>query len=237
MSEGAHFAAAGGDVLRELGIELSIGTDFYEYRRLLAEGRPNQPLGAPFDPDIHNLNTGNAFWMLGRNAQGELMHSQASRFIDLKTQKLSGYLLKHFREFPPTLPDIDLPRSRYRAGPGANRMSGRVIYHGEAWMGGEAGQYRGSGLSTLLARYNLLITMQRWNPDHVFGFLANPVAFKGFGERMGYMHTEPGAVRWFRKGSDKVMEGFLCYLSNEDIRFLLDMPVEDLVAREKSKAA
>jgi GT2 family glycosyltransferase len=40
----------------------------------------------------------------------------------------------------------------------------------------------------------LLTAMQRWNPDYIFGFMARTVAFKGFAERMGYMHNEPGAV-------------------------------------------
>ena len=39
--------------------------------------------------------------------------------------------------------------------------------------------------------------------------MARTVAFKGFAERMGYMHNEPGALRWYRKGSDVPMEGFL----------------------------
>jgi hypothetical protein len=44
-------------------------------------------------------------------------------------------------------------------------------------------------------------------------------------------------LRWFRKGSDMPMEGFLSYLSNEEARYLLEMPVSDLVTLPAAKAA
>jgi hypothetical protein len=103
-------------------------------------------------------------------------------------------------------------------------------------MGGDAYKYRGSGLSTVLARLGIFEAMKRWNPDYIFGFMAQSVAFKGFGERMGYFHNEPGALKWYRKGSDKSIEGFLTYLSNEDARFLLEMPVIDVVSAPAAKS-
>jgi hypothetical protein len=55
------------------------------------------------------------------------------------------------------------------------------------------------------------------------------VAFKGFAERMGYMHNEPGALKWQIAGREVPIEAFLTWLSNEDARYLLDIPVEDMV--------
>ncbi|MDW3224593.1 MAG: hypothetical protein R8G34_17215 [Paracoccaceae bacterium] len=228
MNEGAQFVATSRDILLQNQISVTIGSNFLEYRKLLRDERPQQVMGAPFDPDVHDLNHKNAFWLVARDADGLLMHTQASRLIQLKQQSLSGYMLKKFREFPPAIPDLDLKRSRYRASPGASRITGDVVYHGEVWMG-DTGQYRGTGLSTVLARYGIHEAMCRWNPDYIFGFMARTVAFKGFAERMGYMHNEPGALRWYRKGSDMPLEGFVSYLSNEDTRYLLEMPVVDVV--------
>lgn len=222
--------AASLDVLRRHRISLTTGSDFNEYRELLAEGRPDHILGAPFDPDRHNLDEKNAIWVVGRDMEGRIMHTQALRMLDLGYSPLSEYLRFGFREFPPSGLDIDFERSRYRAGPGAHRISGDVCYHGEVWMGGEPGQYRGSGLSCILGRYAFLTAMQLWSPDHIIGFMPKPVAFKGFAERQGYMHAEPGCLRWFMKGSDKPLEGFMVYMSNEDVRFVLDMPISELVA-------
>lgn len=237
QNDSAFFIASSQDILRQGGIDVQIGTDFEEYREILLRDRPNQPLGAPLDPKLQNLNEGNAFWLTGRDADGDLMHTQAARLLNMKGEDLGGYMYNHFREFPPAIPDLDLDRSRFRASPGARHISGRVIYHGEVWMGEKPGLFRGNGLSTVLARYGLLTAMQRWNPDYIFGFMARTVAFKGFAERMGYMHNEPGALRWFRKGSDMPLEGFLSYLSNDEARYLLEMPVADLVTLPAEKAA
>ena len=67
--------------------------------------------------------------------------------------------------------------------------------------------------------------------------MARTVAFKGFGERMRYMYKEPGALRCYSKGSDVPMESFLSYLSNEEARYPLEMPVSDLVLLPAAKAA
>ena len=174
---------------------------------------------------------------MGRDFDGDLMHTHAARLLDLKHEYLGDYMFNHFREFPPAIPDIDLDRSRFRSGQGARNITGRVLYHGEIWMSDKPGLFRGNGLLTVLARYGLLTALQRWNPDYIFGFMARTVAFKGFAERMGYMHSESGALSWFRKGSDMPMEGFLSYLNNEEARHPLEMPVSDLVTLLAAKAA
>jgi len=99
------------------------------------------------------------------------------------------------------------------------------------------GLFRGNGLSTVLARYGLLTAMQRLTPDYIFGFVARNVPFKEFSERMAYSCNEPGALRRFCKGADVTMEGFISYLSNEETRYLLELPVSDLVAFPTAKAA
>ncbi len=230
-NDDAHFMAASHDILNRNSVQLTLGTDFEEYRTLLAEGRPDHTLGAPFEPKKHNLNEANAVWVVGRDADGLIMHTQALRLLDLRQNCLGEYLRRDFKEFPPSDVDIDYERSRYRAGPGAQRIAGRVVYHGEVWMGGVPGRYRGTGLSGVLGRYAFLIAMQRWSPDYVFGFMPKPVAYKGFVERQGYMHSEPGTLRWHIKGEDNPFEAFMAYMGNDDIRFMLDMPIRELMER------
>ena len=228
-ANGSHFYATSRNILREHGIEITIGSDFEEYQRIIELDRPMQTLGAPFDPSIHSLNDKTAFWLTGRSHDGSLVHTQAVKRVPMRSKTLAGYLLRNFREYPPALPDLDLARSRYRATPGAHRIDGAVVYLGEVWMA-PSPLYRGMGLSTVLARTGLMEARRKWDPDWLFGLMARTVAFKGFAERMGYMHNEPGAVRWYRHGSDQPLEGFLSYLGRDDLAFLLEMPVADLVA-------
>lgn len=230
LSAEERFEATSQDILERFGVHLTLGSDFDEYRGLLAEGRPEHILGAPFDPELHDLHDGNAIWVIGRDDDGVIMHTQALRMLDLSGQSLGGYLRKSFREFPPSGLDLDMDRSRYKAGPGAKRIMGRVVYHGEVWMGGTPGQFRGSGVSSILGRFAFLTAIRKWAPDYVFGFMPKPVAFKGFVERQGYMHAEPFALRWYLKGKPDPLEGFLAYMSLEDLYFILDMPESEIEA-------
>lgn len=225
-----RFEATSRNMLSRLGVHLTTGSDFEEYRELLAEGRPDHILGAPFDPKVVKLNKRNATWVIGRDDQGRIMHAQAFRLLDLEGGSLAAYLRRSFRDFPPSGLDIDMERSRYKPGPGAKRIAGRVVYHGEVWMGGEPGQFRGSGLSSILGRYAFLTALRKWAPDYMFGFMPKPVAHKGFVERQGYMHTEPFALRWYLKGRPDPLEGFLAYMGLDDLQYILDMPEADIEA-------
>lgn len=230
LTASERFAATSFDVLNRFGVNLTMGHDFEVYRALLAEGRPDHILGAPFDPKLHDLNEQNAIWVVGHDIDGNIMHTQALRVLDLQGGSLGNYLRHKFREFPPSGLDLDLERSRFRAGPGAKAIRGRVCYHGEVWMGGAPGQFRGTGVSGLLGRFAFLTALETFAPDYVFGFMPKPVAHKGFVERQGYMHAEPFALRWFIKDNPNPLEGYLAYMSREDMHFVLDMPESELTA-------
>lgn len=231
LNEGAEFFAATHDILRAAGIRIEVGTDFVDYIKIVEKGRKAQGLGAPFDPKLHDLKEENAFWLVAYNSDGKLIHTQAAKLVAMDGMSLSEYMIGRYCEFPPPLPDIDFVRSRYRATPGSHAIRGEVVYHGDIWISQDTGEYRGVGLSSVFARYGLMLIMERWDPDYIFGFMARTVAFKGFAERMGYMHNEPGALRWYRLGNDSAMEGFLSYLSNDDVRYLFEMSLYELVQK------
>jgi len=228
-----RFVSSTKSILDQHGIAVTIGHDFEVYRSMLAKARPDHLIGAPFDPDLHKMNESNAFWLIGQNEDGDIMHTQTVRMLDLGGETVGEYLTKDFRAFPPPGLPIDLERSQYKLGPGANRMRGQVGYHGEFWIGGAPGQYRGSGLSSALTRLGFWESLQRWNLDHMIAFMAQAVAFKGLVERAGWMHTDPGALKWYIEGNDTPIDGFMAYIHREDIHFLLDIPQ----VRELAKAA
>lgn len=224
---GPQLVAAAMDILSGHNVHISTGSDMGLYRALIAKWRPEQPLGAPFDPDRHPLGAQNLFWIVGRDDQGRVVHTQAMRLIDLADATLAEYLRDEFRGFPPVGLDLDLPRSRYRAGPGARQLRGRAVYHGEFWLSPDTSRFRGNGLSGKVGRFAFMMAMQRWAPDCVFGFMANKVAWKGFAARHGYMHTEPGAVNWTLRGSDTTLEGFMVYNTHDDLRYVLSLPAPE----------
>ncbi len=228
MQTGDRFIASSSDIFAEYGLRLEVGYDFEVYREHLREARPDHTLGAPFDPLLQNISPENAFWIVGRNHANRIVHTQALRLLNMGDMTVGDYLKNNFRAFPPSDIDLDLGRSRYRAGPGAQRMRGRVAYHGEFWIGGEKGELRGQGVSCLLGRYGFWEAIQHWDPDHILAFILKPVAFKGLVERAGWMHTDPGALRWFERGNDIPMETFMAYMHREDLHFILELPLSDL---------
>ena len=229
-ADAAPFIATSRNILFSQGIEISTGSDFDEYSEIVAKERPMQKLGAPFDPTLHGLNKSNAFWMIGRNEDGELIHTQASKRVRLSGRPLSNYLLRQFRAFPPPLPGVDLDSSRFRATPGTHRIAGTAAYHGEFWVAPERGKYRGVGLAPVFGRTGMLEMMRRWDPDWIYGFILNIVAYKGFGARIGYLHLEPSVLKWIVDGREEPIDTFLAYNSREDLEYLLDIPLNEVVA-------
>ncbi|MGB3244044.1 MAG: hypothetical protein WBB25_05895 [Sulfitobacter sp.] len=224
------FKAASAEILDRFGVSLSTGTDFEEYRDYVAEARPDHRIGDPFDETKHDMAAGKACWVIGRDHTGAVIHLQALRLLPTMGMPLAEYFRKSFHEFSPSELDIDFGRSRYRPGPGARRIRGRVVYSGETWIGGTPGQFRGTGISSVLGRFALLTAVRELSADYVVGFMAQPVAYKGFCLRMGFMHAEPLALRWHIKGVRAALEGVMVYMSDEDIRFILDLPTSELEA-------
>ena len=212
-----------------LGMHVEVGHDFRVFQGILQDAKGHE-ISPPFDPEQHKFNEYNAFWLVGRTGDGVVAHTQAVRLYDLSRMTLGEYMEQNFRDFPPAGVPLNLPASRYRAGPGARRIRGRVCYHGEMWLDEKAGDFRGKGLSGVLTRLGFLLTIQNLAPDYIFALMSRMVACKGLPQRAGFMHTEPGALSWQLADSNRAIEGFMAWMSMEDLRFLLRLPMEELVA-------
>lgn len=224
--ENPNFLPQALSILRECGVSLVTGTCFEEYANIVSKGRSQQPVGRPFDYKVHNSPPMNGFWVAGVSETGELVHTQAIKEIDLSGAPLSEYLTLRYTDFPPAGIDIDYQKSSYKPGPSAHRIKGKICYHGDFWLSGD---YRGTGLANILARYALASCQQGWAPDFIIGFMIRQVAFKGLAEREGYMHSEPGALFWHRADIDQTLEAFMVWMAREDTDFLQTIPLDDLV--------
>jgi hypothetical protein len=219
-----RFQASCFETLRQFGVSLATGNDFEEFKQHLAIARPDHTIGDPFNPALNDFRKGNAEWLIGRDPQGKVMHTLALRLLPTENDSVAEYFRKSFRGFSPPDTDIDFDLSRYRPGPNARMIKGRVVYSGETWIGGASGSFRGSGLSGVLARFALLQALQSFEADYVVGFMIQSVAHKGFSMRAGFLHAEPLALKWYVRGLPEPLETFMVYMSAADIRFLLETP-------------
>jgi hypothetical protein len=219
-----RFRATCSETLRQAGVRLSHGRDLNEFKDHLAKARPDHTIGDPFNPEIHDFSREDAAWIIGRDHQNDVMHTQALRLLPTGDESVAEFFRNNFKGFSPPDTDVDFDLSRYRPGPNARMMRGRIVYSGETWVGGPPGSFRGSGLSGVLARFALLHALQTFGADYVVGFMIQPVAHKGFSLRAGFLHAEPLALKWYLRGQPDPIETFMVYMSAADIRFLLEMP-------------
>lgn len=215
--------------LNEAQMTITVGDDFADYAAIVTAERTGYPLGIPFNPTLQDLGRGKGFWVIGRNPQGELVHTQAMRLIDLGQQNLADFLRQNFHGFPPSGLPIDYEKSAYNAGPGARRIHGRVTYHGEVWIRDDPA-YRGRGLIDLVARFAFLSAAMHWSPDYVFGFIARGTMRRGLAEREGYMHSDPFALSWHIEGRNQPMVANMVWMALDDIRYVVNVPLDQMSA-------
>lgn len=223
--EGAQFISQAVNIVKKSNISLQIGTCFSEYEDLISAHLPEQPIGQPFDCAQNFLLPDSGFWVVGWSDTGELVHKQAVRIVDISTLTFSQYMAKRYTDFLPHGFDLDRRNSYYNPGPAAEKIRGTICYHGDLWL---SSAYRGSGLVNVLARFALANALQRWTPDFIVGFMTRSLAFRGLGEREGYMHSEPGCMYLRQLGDDTLMEGFMVWMAREDLRHLLTIPLHGL---------
>ncbi len=228
---GCGFISTIVELVAARGVTLEVGSDFSALEQILKTQPQRNALAPKFDPQISELSEATAFWVLGRDSYGEVVHTQAVQTIDLQGSTLAAYLEKRFCEFVPANYRIDTAQSRYCSAPGSRTIAGSVCYHGELWLKGGPGGYRGAGMTAVLARLAMVLSLMRWSPDYVFGFMFPLAACRGLAAREGYMHTEPGSIYWAVPGQTDALEEWAVWMSREDICHILQIPPENLFAQ------
>lgn len=226
--EGTQFISQAINIATENKITLQIGTCFARYADLISTYLPEQPVGQPFVPKQNSFRPESGFWVVGWDAAGNIVHKQALRIVDISTLTFSQYMLKSYTDFLPHGFNLDREKSYYNPGPAARKISGTVCYHGDLWISGD---YRGRDLVNVLARFALANALRKWAPDFVVGFMTRSLAFRGLGEREGYMHSEPGCMYLRELGDEAFLEGFMVWMAREDLRHILTIPLLDLACQ------
>jgi len=231
MSASNLFAAIGyiSDIValaRSTGITLDVSTDFEEFREVRMAQRDRPSVYPMYDPASSYVDRTNGFWIKGVDEDGKLVHTQAVRLLNLSEMTLAEHLRLHRHKYM-TPGDTDDPTSyEYSPTPAAERITGRVCYHGELWLSECRRGAAGAGLTTILPRLALALAQMEWSPDYVFGFMYPMAASKGLAAREGYMHMEPGA--WRVPGNGSRFPEWIVWMAREDLKYLMTIPPKDL---------
>ena len=211
-------------LIAELGIQVSAGTDFAEFKEICRDLPEKGNVGPAFDPDQPQPEKLNGFWFVGRRLDGEVVHTQAIKLISLSDTSLQKFLQQHSANLRVGGIDIDVPRSPWTLTPAAQGINGPVTYHGELWLKGGPKGLRGGSAATLLTRLMLITALLKWSPDYMMGIQAASTSCRGLATREGYMRTEQGSVFWAPADGSAPIEGWLVWMSRVEAEFNLRLP-------------
>lgn len=220
--------------LDESGISIEIGDDFSVFRRLRNTQADRSAIYPMFDTTCSYVDSTNAFWICGFNADNELIHTQAVRLLDLGNQNLSQHLRIHRHKYitPGSTPDPD--NTYFSQLPVLEKITGQVGYHGEFWIRAGTIGRRTIGLTAALSRIAFEMTVTLWRPSYLFGFVPYTMAARGVPVRYGYAHCEPGS--WQGPDQKVSSEEMLVWMGHEDLTAHLDSPPRQLGDKSFIKA-
>jgi len=202
------------------GINLEIGSDFSVYKNLLLEQPKRHYIGPKFTTSKNQLDEENAFWLIGRDPEGDIIHSQAVRTIELDGKCLADHMSEKVGEYSSFgHPEFNL---QYSAGPYASDITGTVCYTGELWLKMNKSNLGSSGLVALLSRMAMALSVEKWSPDVYFAFMDSKNVLRGLAARCGFMHMEPASIKWSVPETKSNHEAWTTWVTNTDIQYLLD---------------
>ncbi|NYG45309.1 hypothetical protein GGD67_002767 [Bradyrhizobium sp. IAR9] len=197
------------------GIRLSLGADFHEYISITQATPTKGPTYPNFRPDRSPIRSDEGFWMAGVDKNNKVAVLQAVRLYDLSRSNFAEHLesLKAFYADP--------AKHAHRrdvcscVAPSARTMSGKVAYHGDGWVRQD---YRGKGVSRIMAAIAFGVSFAMWAPDFICGLVARWIIDKGVISQYGYLHHERGGSILRLVEEEIIDDDWLIWLTGDDLR-------------------
>lgn len=207
------------------GVSVSFKTDFREFVAVRQAVRPAETVTAMFDPQCtDDLSDGRrAFWVHGVDTSGETLSLQAAR-VDLFDGNFAQWGMSWMASLYHMRGDrVEPARWRPMSHSVAERISGRVAYHGEFWLAPEMRGSKGGGLLGILPRMCLLLIYVKWCPEFIWGVMTEGLAAHGGGARMGYTVQEPNVLKWAAEPEGASKQETLVCCDAKDLAYLAEL--------------
>lgn len=182
-----RFFLAADTALRERGVTLSFAT----FDELMAANRANsdtwRPILSIFDPAVSDISPEASLALIGRNAAGEIVATQAARLYDWTQSnlKIESESLRIFYRDPETQ---KRPGERcVVTAPAAETIFGRCVYSGAVWFRPD---YRKRWLTGILPRISRALAYTRWSSDLTCTFMHERIIAGGTAARVGYKNVD-----------------------------------------------
>ena len=206
------------DQAQEMGIRLTTSTDFHAFAELRRSLR-NGPVSPFFDPAITDLNESKAFWTAGYDAQNRVVTIQAFR-IDLVDTCLADWALGFVIGIYMKRGEVIVPsKVRPPRNSIAERVKGKIVYHGEFWISKDVRQRLAV---EIIPVWGMILALIKWNPDAIWGVAEDLMATKGFVTRIGYAHMERGFFEWEWLPNGADAREWLALSERADLEYLIE---------------
>ena len=203
---------------RAIGIRLEISSDFSRFAALRQTLR-NGPVSPFFDPAITQLGNDKAFWTIGYDGQNRPATLQAFR-IDLVDTCLADWALGFVIGIYMKRGEVIIPsKVRPPKNSIAERIRGKLVYHGEFWISMDV-QHR-LAVETI-PLWGMILALIKWNPDAIWGVAEDLMATKGFVTRFGYAHMERSFFEWEWLPSGAQAQEWLAITEKADLEYLIE---------------
>jgi hypothetical protein len=178
--------------LAALGFACRVGDDLVEFNMLKLKVRGER--AHPYhDPEICGLTPEREFWMSLDSADGNTLAIQAFRLDTIDTNLADwapAYTIGlYMRRQELLIPMHSSPPKNSIA----ERLKGRLAYHGELWV--DKG-VRNRRVSDAFGKLGMLLSFVKWQPEAIWALAGQAMATHGHLTRMGYAHLERGFFRW-----------------------------------------
>jgi hypothetical protein len=177
-----------------------------------------------FDPARHVFE--DSFAVLGHDAQGRLMHTQAVGYCDPETS-LRRYIRSSFLDFRPADYPLHALSCTMNLPDEFAFMRGSFAYQGELWMCPGRGGRQGLGLARKLTNFAMMHALQRWDYDMIWAVVEEKKLRAKFPQRSGYLHHNGPAFQW-KAGAQSLDEHVVWSLAEEVPNYSNDIRCEGM---------
>ncbi|MBS8259473.1 hypothetical protein DYI23_04500 [Roseibium polysiphoniae] len=170
-----------------------------------------------FSPKLFDFSPDNAFFLLVRDADGEVASVQGARLDHLSGISLAGFWQTQQRRiycdpYPDQVPELGQAHC-----PEAFEITGKCVYHGNMWL---TPAWKGKRLGQPLCRLGQLVAYAKWPLDYIYCFIESALVSKGFAAHQGYAHISPTGTDWIKAPEHIHGDDYLCWNRPRDLDHL-----------------
>lgn len=229
----ARFFLAADKAARDRGVSLTLSTDFELLREVNARNSGSwHGLAPAFDIAYGGINPGNGFWIIGTDADGQIVTTQAARYFDLGDESLADYLSSLRLFYPDPERQKHPGESCAVTAPSAARISGRIVFSGSGWVHPE---YRRRHMMLILPRISRALALTKWDTSHTISLVNMKLVQNGVAAAYGYRNIEPG-IEWLNSSVSARYEGALVWMGREEqLSDMMAFPAQLEAAEDKHR--